>query len=83
MQTTQPPVLPEISAEQISRMRAQATGFPRLVPKDLQVPDTIYGLAALNRTGKHIYGGTVPAHVKARRRARNKAARHARRVHRR
>ena len=37
-----------------------------------------YGIAllvALNRTGKHIYEGTVPAAVKARRRAKDKVAR--------
>lgn len=34
---------------------------------------------ALNTTGKHIYGGTVPGHVKARRRAANKVARASRR----
>ena len=37
-------------------------------------------LLALNYTGKHIYEGTVPAAVKARRRAANKAARRARRA---
>lgn len=45
-----------------------------------------YGLAillALNRTGKHIYAGTVPAHVKAARRAKNKVARYSRRQNRR
>ena len=36
-------------------------------------------LLALNYTGKNIYQGTVPAAVKARRRAANKAARRARR----
>lgn len=36
-------------------------------------------LLALNRTGRHIYEGTVPQHVKARRRARNKVARLSRR----
>lgn len=40
-------------------------------------------LVALNRSGKHIYGGTVPAHVVAKRRARNKAARISRRSNRR
>jgi hypothetical protein len=39
-------------------------------------------LLALNSTGQHIYAGTVPAHVKAKRRKRNKAARLARRVNR-
>lgn len=37
-------------------------------------------LAGLNRTGKHIYAGTVPAATKARRRAANKAARKARKA---
>ena len=32
-------------------------------------------LMALDATGKHVYAGTVPAHVTARRRARNKVAR--------
>lgn len=36
-------------------------------------------LAALGDLRKHVYAGTVPAAVKARRRARNKAARAARR----
>lgn len=39
-------------------------------------------LAGLNKTGKHIYGGTVQAHEKARRRARNKTARKSRRQNR-
>jgi hypothetical protein len=39
-------------------------------------------LVALNQTGRHIYGGTVPAHVKASRRAANKVARQSRRVNR-
>lgn len=37
-------------------------------------------LVALARTGKHIYEGTVPAGVKARRRRKGKAARLARKV---
>lgn len=37
-------------------------------------------LLTLNRSGKHIYEGTVPAHVKAKRRAKNKAARAARKA---
>lgn len=37
-------------------------------------------LMALNSTGKHVYGGTVTAAVKAKRRAANKAARRARRA---
>jgi hypothetical protein len=36
-------------------------------------------LLAISATGKHLYQGTVPAHVKARRRAANKVARRARR----
>ncbi len=37
-------------------------------------------LAGLNATGRHVYGGTVPAAVKARRRAANRRARAARRA---
>lgn len=37
-------------------------------------------LAGLNITGKHIYGGTVPAAEKARRRKAGKAQRAARRA---
>jgi hypothetical protein len=40
-------------------------------------------LAGLNRTGRHVYGGTVPAAEVARRRKANRAARAARRVTRR
>lgn len=39
-------------------------------------------LAALNRTGKHVYEGTVPANVKSARRAKNKVARISRRKNR-
>ena len=44
-------------------------------------PSTKMALA-LAATGKHVYEGTVPAAVKARRRAKNKVARRARRVRR-
>lgn len=37
-------------------------------------------LLALNRTGKHIYEGTVPAAVKAKRRAAGKRAKAARKA---
>lgn len=37
-------------------------------------------LLALARTGKHVYAGTVPPHVIAKRRAANKRARIARRA---
>lgn len=40
-------------------------------------------LVALANTGKHVYLGTVPPAVVADRRAKNKAARAARRTHRR
>jgi hypothetical protein len=40
-------------------------------------------LVALGALGKHVYGGTVPGHVKAERRRKNKAARIARRAGRR
>lgn len=39
-------------------------------------------LHALNRKGAQIYEGTVPSHVIARRRARNKVARASRRLNR-
>ena len=39
-------------------------------------------LVGLNRTGKHIYGGTVPAAEIAKRRAKNKVARASRRKNR-
>jgi len=45
-------------------------------------PRSLPLLLALNRSGKPIYGGTVPPEVVARRRAANRAARRARRVHR-
>lgn len=44
---------------------------------------TPYGVAILlelNRSGRHIYEGTVPATVVAKRRAKNKAARAARKA---
>jgi hypothetical protein len=40
-------------------------------------------LLGLNATGKHVYGGTVPPAVVARRRAANKVARKSRRANRR
>lgn len=46
-------------------------------------PYSLAILTALNRLGKPMYAGTVPAHVIARRRTRNKAARNARRAERR
>lgn len=36
-------------------------------------------ILALQDTGKHVYAGTVPHHIKQQRRAANKAARAARR----
>ena len=47
-----------------------------------EVPVSTQMLVALAATGKHIYPGTVPGHVKAHRRAVNKRARAARRAHR-
>lgn len=42
-----------------------------------------FGLAVLGGLqGKHVYGGTVPASVKARRRAKNRIARRSRRINR-
>jgi hypothetical protein len=53
-------------------------------------PKSLGGLLALNRLSvggqrfgvKHVYAGTVPAHVKHHRRAKNKAARMSRRANR-
>lgn len=73
----------EFTHDDIEAMRAAQHGFPTLVPASLDAPASIGGLAALNRLGKPMYQGTVPGHVKAQRRAKNRAARHARRVHRR
>lgn len=44
--------------------------------------DQLVILLALERKNKHVYAGTVPAHVKARRRAKNKVARKSRRINR-
>lgn len=41
----------------------------------------LYGLNH-GKTAPHIYGGTVPGHVKAQRRAANKVARQSRRINR-
>lgn len=45
-------------------------------------PWALWILFAMNRTDKPMYLGTVPSHVKARRRAANKMARRSRRVNR-
>lgn len=39
-------------------------------------------LFALNALNKHIYAGTVPAHIKRKRRAKNKVAKQQRKVNR-
>lgn len=61
--------------------------FPRVDVTDAETRAKVTSpgtqmLLALGRTGKHIYEGTVPAAEKATRRRRNKAARAARRSHR-
>lgn len=56
-----------------------------LAPERVYVAPSPYAiriLLGLNRTGKHIYAGTVPAATIAKRRARNKVARASRRVNR-
>jgi hypothetical protein len=57
----------------------QSSRFAEVAP----TPSRRGMLLALNYTGKHIYAGTVPEAVKARRRAANKVARRARRAARR
>lgn len=51
---------------------------------DLSKPSryAIAVLLALPRMGKHVYSGTVPGHVKAKRRAANRVARTSRRLNR-
>lgn len=46
-------------------------------------PSKLHILAGLNQLGLHVYGGTVPGSVVEKRRAKNKAARKARRKNRR
>lgn len=47
-----------------------------------EMPTTGRMILAMGELGKHVYGGTVPPHVIAKRRARNKAARKSRRINR-
>ena len=65
-----------------TRRMKSALRIPRMVtPREVN-PSTMM-LVALGAKGDHIYEGTVPRAEIDRRRARNKRARHARRVHRR
>jgi len=53
----------------------------KVTPEDVdRVTQPTRMLLAIAATGKHLYEGTVPAAVKARRRAANKTARKARRA---
>lgn len=55
-------------------------------PEQISAQRTEYGMAILlelNRSGRHIYEGTVPSVVRDRRRATSKRARQARAAHRR
>ncbi|GAB3863291.1 hypothetical protein GCM10028801_30570 [Nocardioides maradonensis] len=56
-----------------------------LSPEDIAIAErpSTRMLLAIADTGKHLYQGTVPAHVKAKRRARNKVARLSRKANRR
>ena len=45
-------------------------------------PYALFILLVMNRTGYRMYEGTVPAHVKARRRAKNKVAKRSRAINR-
>lgn len=56
--------------------------IPGVTEDDLALSDSTKMLLALSRTKRHFYEGTVPAATVARRRAKNRAARRARRVHR-
>lgn len=57
--------------------------FTKTEAPTLHQQDLTGMLSAMGATGKHVYGGSVPDHVKARRRAANKRARIARRAGRR
>jgi len=53
----------------------------KVTPEDVErVTQPTRMLLAIAATGKHLYQGTVPAHVKAKRRAANKASHRARRA---
>jgi len=66
---------------------ARLSAVPLTVPNGLSMSHTpnpwaVWIIMALNRLDKPMYAGTVPAHVKARRRAKNRVARRSRRVNR-
>lgn len=54
----------------------------RATPNDHQITPAAQMAIAIADTGKPFYEGTVPAATIARRRAKNRAARKARRIHR-
>lgn len=68
------------AARQAVKASRKATDEARTEFGNLDRNTTVKALKALNVTGKHIYAGTVPAPVIAKRRARNKQARRSRRV---
>ncbi len=57
--------------------------LPGLTDEDRELRPSTRMLLAMAHTRRPIYQGTVPAHVKASRRRKNRAARRARAVHRR
>ena len=71
-----------IDASQAGAASARALGVPR-VGEQHRLKDSTKMLLALSNTHRHFYEGTVPAATVGRRRAKNRAARHARRASRR
>lgn len=62
-------------------LQAARYGFPEIRKRE-EPTRQVSALVALNRLNKPMYQGTVPGSIKQARRRKNKAARHARRVHR-
>lgn len=63
-------------------MNTEKSIYTPEVEEHLDLTPQAMMLAALNRTGKHVYEGTVPVAEVARRRAKNKVARISRRKNR-
>lgn len=80
-----PRFMPGDLVERARTARAAASvGYtPTTERENLRLSDSTKMLLALGMSGKHLYQGTVPPAIVARRRAKNRAARRARRVHRR
>lgn len=86
MQTTIDLPLPDllVDGEIVPPLSESDALAPWITDADIDIAESprFQMLVALSATKAHVYGGTVPAHVIAKRRAKNKAARKARRSHR-